>query len=130
MISFMPDPAELQLQGLPTSANDRYTNVAYVFQVNGDYVANPQEVTSHFWKASNKYAYHAKIEVTPMIQVNALDARGDQAHRTIPMACTPQEAKQIVSDFLQAAVAEVEVCLPDPAILQGNDNPNDAGNKR
>src|SRR5205814_10604447 len=87
-------------------------NVAYVFQVNGDYVSNPQEVTSRFWKAAYKYAYHCKIEVTPM---DPADARGTRV-----LTCTQDESTRIVSDFIRAALAEVEECLPDPAILTAN----------
>ena len=36
------------------------------FYVNGEYVANAREVASRFWKAHYRYAYHAKIEVTPL----------------------------------------------------------------
>lgn len=103
MISFTPpkgDPTVDEKSGKPT-----YTNVAYVFQVNGQYVASTQEVTSQFWKAGNRFAYHSKIEVTP------LDSAGNA------LTCTQVEAQKIVSDFVREALPEVEECLPDPAKL-------------
>jgi len=109
LISFAPPP------GVPdknSAGEPVYNNVAYVFHVNGEYVSNPQEVTSRFWKATYKYAYHCKIEVTPM---DPADGRGIRV-----LTCTQEEAKRIVSDFMRAALAEVEECLPDPAILTGS----------
>jgi hypothetical protein len=104
MISFVP-------VGGPT-ANDAgepiYSNVAYVFHVNGEYVSGSQEVTSRFWKASYRYAYHAKIEVTP------LDASGQGRN---VLTCTQAQAQKIVGDFIREALPEVEECLPDPSIL-------------
>jgi hypothetical protein len=109
MISFTPprgDPTTHEKSGKPM-----YTNVAYVFQVNGHYVASTQEVTSQFWKAAYRFAYHAKIEVTP------LNAQGR------PLTCTQEQAQQIVSDFMREALCEVEECLPDPAIVTGEPAP-------
>ena len=111
LISFAPQ------RGVPAknaAGEPLYNNVAYVFQVNGDYVSNPQEVTSRFWKATYKYAYHCKIEVTPM---DPSDVRGVRV-----LACTQAEATRIVSDFMRAALAEVEECLPDPAILTASES--------
>jgi hypothetical protein len=51
-------------------------------------------VTSEFWHASSKYAYHTKIEVT------------------VPTICTPAEAQAVISDFIRASVASIEECLP------------------
>ena len=106
LISFKP------VAGEPTAAPDgtpMYDNVAYVFQVNGDYVSNPDEVMSRFWKATNKYAYHCKLEVTPM---DASDPRGEHV-----LTCTQMEAEKIVSDFIREALPAAEECLPNPAIL-------------
>jgi hypothetical protein len=104
MISFLP------LGGKTTNEGGEpiYSNVAYVFHVNGEYVSGSQEVTSRFWKASNRYAYHAKIEVTP------LDGAGQGRE---VLTCTQAEAQKIVGDFIREALPEVEDCLPDPAIL-------------
>jgi hypothetical protein len=118
LISFYPtaeDGAQAAAPALP-GGEQVYTNVAYVFQVNGDYVANPQEVTSRFWKASFRYAYHAKIEVTPLIRIG--DVSGGHER---PLVCTRTRARQIVSDFLRNALAGIEECLPDPAILTAPD---------
>jgi hypothetical protein len=111
MISFKP------VRGQPeTNENGEpiYTNVAYLFHVNGAYVASPQEVTSQFWKASYKYAYHAKIEITP-VDPRAQDPKNPYVHG--PLNCTQKEAQEIVSNFLRAALPEIEDCLPDPSIL-------------
>ena len=102
LVSFKPQATDGTGMNVESpSGKPLYSNVAYVFHVNGDYVATTSEVTSRFWKAQYKYAYHAKIEVTPM------------------MLCTREAAKQVVGDFLRASLAEVEKCLPDPAILSG-----------
>jgi hypothetical protein len=118
MISFMPLP------GRPTQ-NDKgepiYSNVAYVFHVNGDYVTSPHEVTSHFWKAAYKYAYHAKIEITPM-GVHPTGPGGPMVMDVLD--CTQAEAKKIVSDFMREALPAVEECLPDPSILTQNEPSN------
>jgi hypothetical protein len=116
MISFMPprgNPLKDEKSGKPL-----YTNVAYVFQVNGRYVASPQEVSSQFWKATYRFAYHAKIEVTPMMS----DATGKPG----PLTCTQEQAQKIVSDFVRDALYEIEGCLPDPAVLT-NDGPTPTG---
>jgi len=108
LISFKPLPGE------PTTTSDGkpiFDNVAYVFQVNGDYVSNPQEVMSRFWKATYKYAYHCKLEVTPL-DVTSSGSR--------VLTCTQEQAEQIVSDFIRVALPAAEDCLPDPAILKAN----------
>ncbi len=104
MISFIP-PKGMPLQS--DSGEALYSNVAYVFHVNGEYVATPQEVMSHFWSASNKFAYHCKIEVTP------LDPDNGQL-----LNCTQGQAREIVSKFIREALPAVENCLPDPIILK------------
>jgi len=91
IISFLP-------RGEAEDPN-RLKNVIYIFNVNGDYVATPQEVLSRFWKASNKYAYDTKIEVT---------VGGDKQY------CSQEQAQAAVSDFLRASLSEIESCLPDP----------------
>jgi hypothetical protein len=108
MISFLPpsgSPARSE------AGEPLYANVAYVFHVNGEYVATPQEVMSHFWSAQNKFAYHCKIEVMPMDP-----DRGDV------LLCTQAKAEEIASKFIREALPAVEDCLPDPKILtQGLD---------
>ncbi len=115
LVSFLPTNGDAaEVAALTTTTSEPiYSNVAYVFQVNGEYVTNTREVSSHFWKASNRYAYHAKIEVTPMVQT--LSGYGQP--NTRPMVGTQKEAIALVSDFLRSAVPAVEECLPDPAIL-------------
>jgi hypothetical protein len=110
LVSFEPPPGKptVSKTGAPI-----YDNVAYVFQVNGQYVAAAQEVLSLFWKASYRYAYHCKIEITPL---DPADRRGQGV-----LTCTPEEAQRIVGDFIREALPEVEACLPDPAILTGQD---------
>ena len=110
MVSFQPLPGQASTNAKGEAI---YSNVAYVFQVNGQYVAGPEEVTSHFWKASYKYAYHSKIEITPLESVTAPD--GTKAE--IVLNCTQDEAKRIISDFVREALPAVEECLPDPSIL-------------
>jgi hypothetical protein len=81
--------------------------------VNGEYVAAPQEVTSHFWKPGNKYAYHSKIEITPLERMTL--ANGTIIETV--MNSTQEEAQRIIGEFLKEALPAVEACLPDPAIL-------------
>jgi hypothetical protein len=105
MISFLPPGGSAATE----TGEPMYCNVAYVFQVNGEYVAGTQEVTSRFWKATYRYAYHSKIEITPM---NA----GNGGGRGV-LICTPAQAQKTIGDFIREALPEVEACLPDPAIL-------------
>ncbi len=93
MISFLPHQ-EFSSTGQSEKESSRLLNVAYVFEVNGNYVSTPQEVSSVFWVASSPHAYHTKIEVT------------------VPDYCTQDEAIQVVSDFMRVAVPAVEECLP------------------
>jgi len=106
MISFLPP------KGAPTQSETGepiYSNVAYVFQVNGEYVGTPREVMSHFWSAKNKFAYHCKIEVTPLDPA-------DPDHVSVLM-CTQAKAQEIISKFIREALPAAEECLPDPKIL-------------
>jgi hypothetical protein len=94
LISFLPKG---ELAGVTTAAKENDTellNVGYVFEVNGNYVATPQDVSSQFWRASAKHAYHTKIEVT------------------VPDICTQEEAIAAISDYIRAALPAVEECLP------------------
>jgi hypothetical protein len=80
--------------------------------VNGDYVATPEEVTSRFWKASNRYAYHCKIEVAVGDDGKiGMDGREYGGHY-----CSQAEAQAAISDFIRAALPEIEACLPDPRV--------------
>ena len=120
LVSFEPLPGKptVSQTGAPL-----YDNVAYVFQVNGQYVAAAQEVMSLFWKASYRYAYHCKIEITPL---DPADRQGQGV-----LTCTPEEAQKIVGDFVREALPEIEACLPDPAILTGRDTaPGMEGSKQ
>jgi len=96
MISFIP-PGEKE-------DPKRLKNVAYIFNVNGDYVATPREVISRFWKATNKYAFNTKIEVTV-------------GHSN--EFCSQQEAQAAVADFFRGTIVQIEDVLPmsdsDPA---------------
>jgi hypothetical protein len=119
LVSFRPQAVDVKLAGGDTAPGGEplYNNVAYVFHVNGEYVATTREVTSRFWKAENKYAYHAKIEVTPMARLAGVGPRGEPIDR--PLLATRARAKEITADFLRASLADIEACLPDPAILTG-----------
>jgi hypothetical protein len=105
LLSFLPSRAELANQGLATgfsgadTTTDLRRNVAYVFNVNGQYVADPMAVKSLFWNPKNKFAYHAKIEVT------------------MEQLCTRAQAAVVLSAFMRDSLAAVEECLPDPKIL-------------
>jgi hypothetical protein len=94
LISFLPhhDLSGVQPEGAEDAS--RLLNVGYVFEVNGNYVATPQEVSSQFWRASAKHAYHTKIEVT------------------VPDYCTQDEAIAAISDYMRVALPAVEECLP------------------
>jgi hypothetical protein len=104
LVAFVPDgpPAA----DPPPADAPRYHYVAYLFHVNGGYVATPREVAATFWTATNRYAYHAKIELTPV----TADGR-------TPAACTRDEAVRRVGDFLRDVLPAIETCLPDPRIL-------------
>ncbi|MCL2645499.1 MAG: hypothetical protein FWD61_00670 [Phycisphaerales bacterium] len=91
MISFVP-PGE-------TEDPKKLKNVAYLFNVNGHYVATAKEVISAFWKASNKYAFNTKIEVT-------VGGPGD--------FCSQQQAQEAIADFLRGTINHIEDVLPSP----------------
>lgn len=107
MISFEPPAGDSTVD--EKSGKPMYSNVAYVFEVNGQYVASTREVMSQFWKATYRFAYHSKIEITP------LDPADKTGHKVL--TCTQEQAQNIVSDFIREALPEVEDCLPDPALL-------------
>ena len=73
----------------------RFLNTAYVFQVDGRYVPNTQQVSALFWRQTSKYGYDAKIEV----DVNGL--------------CTRARARRVISAFMHSALPSIERCLPD-----------------
>lgn len=73
---------------------DQRINVAYVFHVNGRYVANAIQVNKYAWDVRSAHSYHAKIEVT---------------HR---VPCAPEDAEKPIGDFLRTVLAEIEACLP------------------
>lgn len=73
----------------------RYLNTAYVFQVDGRYVPNTQQVSALFWRQSSKFGYDAKIEV---------DVEG---------LCTRARALRVITAFIRSALPAIERCLPD-----------------
>lgn len=75
--------------------DNRLLNTAYMFQVNGRYAPNVQQVTQLFWKTDSKYSYHAKIEV-------------DVVHR-----CAPKLAEAMIKNFIRASLAHIERRLPN-----------------
>ncbi len=86
---------------IPLSLNQhrgRYVNVAYVFQVDGRYVPNPQQVSELFWRTTSKYGYDAKIEVTA-------DGPGGLTTRA--------QARKAIASFIRAALPSIERLLPD-----------------
>lgn len=96
MLSFEPKSQPGAVPFMAPAATTQLINVAYIFNVNGSYVANTQEVSKRFWDPTAKYAYHTKIEVT------------------VPALCTPEEAQALVEQFFRASIAEIEKCLPEP----------------
>lgn len=80
---------------LANQNHTRLLNVAYAFQVNGAYVANPQQIAPRFWDTDSKYAYDAKIEVT------------------VEQMCKPKRAEKAIKKFVRASLASIERCLPD-----------------
>jgi hypothetical protein len=113
MISFVPEHG----QSYAPSGEPVYSNVAYVFHVNGEYVSNTQEVTSRFWKASYRYAYHSKIEVTPLDPSEGKPA---------VLTGTQAQAQKMIGDFIREALPEIEACLPDPSDLTAGATPTGA----
>lgn len=101
MVSFEPTQNE-QMANIAV-ANDpenHLNNVAYLFEVNGKYIASPDEASSSFWKASYKYAYGTKIEVT------------------VPGLTSPKKAQEVIGDYMRAALPEIEECMPDSSKLE------------
>jgi hypothetical protein len=96
MISFIPTHSDAAGLGLGIGNGEDLLNVAYFFEVNGKPVAKPGQVLDEFWHATNKYAYHTKIEVT------------------VPAYCRPEQAQAVIADFIRASLADIEDCLPDP----------------
>jgi hypothetical protein len=94
LISFLPRQGISGVSAATAAESTQLLNVGYVFEVNGNYVATPSEVSSQFWRASAKHAYHTKIEVT------------------VPDYCTQDQAIAAISDFIRAALPAVEECLP------------------
>ena len=87
--------------GIPLSMDQhrgRYVNVAYVFQVDGRYVPNPEQVSELFWRTTSKYGYDAKIEVT---------AEGPGGLTTRP------QARRAIASFIRAALPAIERLLPN-----------------
>ena len=77
------------------SGKSRVTrNVAYFFNVNGDYTSQPLEVRYKLQNLFQRYGYYSKIEL--MIQ----DPRRE-------------ESAAAIKNFLKFALPEVENCLPD-----------------
>lgn len=97
MLSFRPTGRDWATKPAHiTDERDYLYNVGYTFNVNGVYVANRHEVASQFWKAENKYAYHAKIEIA------------------VPTRCHPDQAQREIEAFMRVLLPEVEKCLPAP----------------
>ena len=94
LISFLPKQEMTGMAAVGKEDDSVLLNVGYVFAVNGNYVATPQEVSSQFWRASAKHAYHTKIEVT------------------VPDYCTQDQAIQAISEYIRTALPAVEECLP------------------
>lgn len=97
MLSFFPANRSVAQEGAVAGADDRFINVAYVFHVNGAYVANRSQVSKTFWRPEAKYAYHCKIEIS-------IDPG---------VPTTRQQAREVVGDFLCASLPDIEKCLPD-----------------
>lgn len=70
-------------------------NVAYAFQVNGQYAYDSTGVRVQLQSLTEKYAYYCKIEMMTMLNN---DTEG---------------AKSTMRDFLANAVPEIDKCLPD-----------------
>ena len=78
-----------------SSHGGRFINTAYTFQVDGRYVADPQQVSALFWRKRSRFGYDAKIEV---------DILGP-SRRAV--------ARRRITAFLRAALPAIEKCLPD-----------------
>ncbi len=76
-------------------ADGEYLNTGYTFQVDGQYVPDPAQVSELFWQAQSKYGYDAKIEV---------DVLG---------STTREQAKRAIISFLRAALPDIERTLPN-----------------
>ncbi len=91
--------ADTESSGIPIlidrNTGGRYLNTAYVFQVDGRYVPNTQQVSAMFWRQTSKYGYDAKIEV---------DVEG---------LCTRATALRVINAFMRSALPSIERCLPD-----------------
>jgi len=83
--------------------NDPFYNVAYTFEVNGEFAGNRRSVVRKFWRADSKYGYHCKVEI--------------QLDRVCPRA----EAWPLIEEFMRAALPEIEGCLPDTKKLSNSE---------
>jgi len=69
-------------------------NVGYFFQVNGSYESDPLQVRKSLQNLFEKYGYYAKIELMTITK-----------DKTV--------ARDAMNEFVQAALPEIEKCLPD-----------------
>jgi hypothetical protein len=69
-------------------------SVAYFFQVNGGYESDPFEVRRRLQNLAQRYGYFAKVEL-------------------LTLHPDPARSATVMTDFLTAALPEVERCLPD-----------------
>jgi hypothetical protein len=97
LLSFAPQAGDPGYAATSAGVDDPnvFLNVAYVFQVDGKYVARREEVLKEFWHLDSPYGYHTKIELTVM------------------QVCRPEQAQKAIEDFMRAGLPEIEKCLPD-----------------
>jgi hypothetical protein len=77
--------------------------VAYFFQVNGKYTEDPIEVRKTLQDLTEKYGYYAKVEIK---------AASNDAGR-VPTPEYRAAVKNAITDFIGAALPELEKRLPD-----------------
>ena len=77
-------------------------NVGYLFHVNGEYKCDSLDVRAKLQDLRESYAYYAKVEL--MTQMPRL-VESDNIVR--------DQSINAMTDFLGAALPEIEKCLPD-----------------
>jgi Protein of unknown function (DUF3485) len=104
----LPDnnDSDMLLDSQATSNDGEFLNVAYVFQVDGAYVPNPEQVSEMFWNQTAKYGYDAKIEVR------------------VDGPTTSQQAQDAIEKFMRTTLPSIEKCLPNWNKLNASNRSN------
>ncbi len=106
------DPGKIEVRFInfedQNGSNSVPTNVAYFFHTDGHYESDPTRVRLAMQNLRKRFAYYAKVEVQTLMPTPKT-----------PVTDMDQDRRRIVmSNFLAAAMPEVEKCLPSVESLQ------------